>query len=94
VAIARFVFTLDRRVRDLKDVEKHPWQCGPSDGQCAGHADKPHLAGVSELQECFEPAMLFQGLPRWRGVELHDVEIVGLHPDKTLFDPRHDVVAV
>ena len=26
-------------------------------------------------------------------MELHDVEIVGLHPDKTLFDPRHHILA-
>ncbi len=62
-------------------------------GQCAGHPDKPHLAGLSELQECIERAVLFQSLPGWRGMELHNVEIVGLHPHKTLFDPRHDVVA-
>src|SRR5260370_2716481 len=54
------------------------------------HADKSHLAGLSELQE---RAVLLQGLPGWRGVELHDVEIVGLHPFETLFDPRHHVLA-
>jgi hypothetical protein len=37
--------------------------------------------------------VLLQGLPGWRGVELHDVEIVGLHPFETLFDPRHHVLA-
>src|SRR5215472_1297963 len=26
-------------------------------------------------------------------MELHDIKIVGLHPGKTLFDTRHDVVA-
>ena len=26
-------------------------------------------------------------------MELHDIEIVGLHPRKALLDPRHDVVA-
>ncbi len=57
------------------------------------HADKWHLAGLSELQERFERAVLLQGLPGWRGVELHDVEIVGLHPFETLFDPRHHVLA-
>jgi hypothetical protein len=62
-------------------------------GQCAGHADKPHLAGLSELQQCFERAVLFQSLPRWRGVELHNVEIIGLHPHETLFDPGYDVFA-
>jgi hypothetical protein len=62
-------------------------------GQCAGHADKPHLAGLPELEECFERAVLLQGLSGWGGVELHNVEIVGLHPHKTLFDPRDDVVA-
>ena len=87
------MFTLDRRVRDLKDIENTHGNVVRQMGQCAGHADKPHLAGLFELQECLERAVFFQGLPRWGGVELHYVEIVGLHPDKTLFDPRHDVVA-
>ncbi|MDQ1452622.1 MAG: hypothetical protein QOK38_2488, partial [Acidobacteriaceae bacterium] len=89
----RFVFTLDRRVRDLKDIENTHGNVVHQMGQCAGHADKPHHAGLSELQERFERAVLLQGLPGWRGVKLDDVEIVGLHPHKTLFDPGHDVVA-
>ena len=48
------------------------------------------LPASLELQECFERAVLLQGLPGWRGV---DIEIVGPHPYETLFDPRHDVVA-
>ena len=37
---------------------KHPSQLVHQMGQCAGHADKPHLAGLSELQECFERDIL------------------------------------
>src|SRR5262252_7852815 len=37
--------------------------------------------------------MLLQGLLRRRGMELHDIKIVGLHPGKTLLNSRHDVVA-
>ena len=88
-----FVFTLDRRVRDLKDIKNTHGNMVDQMGQCARHADEPHLAGLSELQECFERAVLFQGLPRWRRVKLHNVEIIGLHPHKALFDPGHDVVA-
>src|SRR6266851_5318105 len=46
----RFVFTLDRRVRDLEDIENTHGNMVRQMGQCAGHADKPHLAGLSELQ--------------------------------------------
>src|SRR6202040_2904337 len=88
-----FVFTLDCRVRDLKDVEDSHRNVVDQVGQGARHADKSYLAGLSELQECFERAVLLQGLPGWRGVELHDVEIVGFHPHETLFDPRHHVLA-
>jgi hypothetical protein len=49
---------------------------------------------LSELQERIECAVLLQSLPGWRGVKLHDVEIVGFHSCKTLLDPRHDVVAL
>src|SRR3984893_8979052 len=69
----RFVFALDRRIRNLKDLENIHGNVVCQMGQCAGHADKPYLAGLSELQECFERAVLFQGLPGWRGVELHNV---------------------
>src|ERR1700737_4714046 len=62
----RLVLTLDRRIRDLKDVENTHGNMVDQMGQCAGHADKPHFAGVSEFQECVERAVLFQGLPRWR----------------------------
>src|SRR5882762_1606733 len=61
----RFVFTLDRRIRDLKDIENTHGNVVDQMGQCAGHADKPHLAGLSELQECIERAVLLQGLPGW-----------------------------
>jgi hypothetical protein len=45
------------------------------------------------LEECIECAVLLKGLPGWRGVELHDIEIVGFHPRKTLFDSSHDIIA-
>src|SRR5438552_11726261 len=61
----RLMFTLDRRVGDLKDIENTHGNVVCQMGQCARHADKPDLAGVSEFQECFERAVLFQGLPRW-----------------------------
>jgi hypothetical protein len=48
------VFTLDRRVRDLKDIENTHGNVVYQMGQYARHADKPHLAGLSERQECFE----------------------------------------
>src|SRR3954471_16645072 len=89
----RLVFTLDRRVRDLKDIENIHRHMVDQVGQGAGHANKSYLTGLSEFEECIERAVLPQGLPGWRGVELHDVEIVGLHPHKTLFDPRYDVIA-
>jgi hypothetical protein len=89
----RLVFALDRRIRDLKDIENTHGNVVDQMGQCAGHTDKPHLTGLSELQECFERAVLFQGPSGWRGVERHNVEIVGLHPHKTLFDPRRHIVA-
>src|SRR5260370_23567038 len=88
-----FVFTLDRRVRDLKDVEDAHRDVVDQVRQGARHADKSDFAGVSELEERIECSMLLEGLPGWRGMELHDIEIVGLHPRKTLFDPGHDVVA-
>src|SRR5438552_938845 len=62
----RFVFTLDCRIRDLKDIENTHGDVVDQMGQCAGHADEPHLAGLSELQECIERVVFFQGLPRWR----------------------------
>src|SRR5690348_11889789 len=89
----RLVFTLDRRVRDLKDIENTHRNMVDQVRQGAGHADKSHLSSLSEFEEGIERAVLAQGLPRWRGVKLHDVEIVGFHPRKTLFDPGHDVVA-
>src|SRR5947208_15278 len=70
----RFVFPLDRRVRDLEDIENTHGNVVDQMRQSAGHADKPHLAGLSELQEGIERAVLLQGLPRWRGVELHYVK--------------------
>src|SRR6202035_4921298 len=82
-----FVLTLDRRVRDLKDVKNAHRDVVDQVGQGARHADKSHLAGLSELEKCIECAVLLKGLPGWRGVELHDIEIVGFHPRKTLFDP-------
>ena len=45
----RFVFALNRRVRDLKDIENTHRNMVDQMGQCAGHADEPHLAGLSEL---------------------------------------------
>src|SRR5580704_7932073 len=48
---------------------------------------------LRELEKCIECAVFLEGLPGWRGVELHDIEIVGFHPRKTLFDPGHDIVA-
>ena len=83
----RFVYTLDRRIRDLKDIENTHRNMVDQMGQCAGHADKPHLAGLPELEEGVERAVLLQGLPGGRGVELHDVEIVCLHPDQTFLGP-------
>jgi hypothetical protein len=49
------------------------------------------LPTLSERRECFERAVLFQSLTGWRRVELHNVEIFGLHPHKTLFDTRHHI---
>src|ERR1700730_12287277 len=79
----RLMFALDSRVRDLKNVENTHGYVVDQMGQCAGHADKPHLAGLFELQECVERTVFIQGLTGWRRVELYDVEIVGLHPHKT-----------
>jgi hypothetical protein len=44
-----FVFTLDRRVRDLEYVENTHRDVFAQVGQGAGHANKAHLAGLSEL---------------------------------------------
>ena len=59
-------------------------------GWTAAHADEESWRFLTSM---FERAVFFQGLPGWRGVELHDIEIVGFHPRKTLFDPGHDIVA-
>src|SRR5260370_42332876 len=88
-----FVLTLDRRIRDLKDVKNSHRDVVDQVGQGARHADKSHLAGLSELEKCIECAVPLERLPGWRGVEPHDIEIVGFHPRKTLFDPGHDIVA-
>ena len=58
----RLVFALDRRVRDLKDVENTHRNVVHQVGQGAGDADKPDLAGFSQLQERIERAVLLQGL--------------------------------
>ena len=87
------MFALYRRVRDLKDVKDTHGDVLHQVGQCAGHADEPHLPGLSELQERIERAVFFESSLRWRGMKLDDVEIVGLHAGKALFDPRHDIVA-
>src|SRR5271165_4754681 len=60
--------------------------------QCRRHADEPHLAGLLELQQRIEGAVLFQGLLRRRSMELDDVEMVGLHPGEALLDALDDVV--
>jgi hypothetical protein len=54
----RFVFALDCRVRDLKDIENTYRNVFAQVWQGAGHADKAHLARLSELQGCIEPAVL------------------------------------
>jgi hypothetical protein len=41
-----FVFTFDRRVRDLKAVENTHRNMVDQVGQCAGHADKSDLASL------------------------------------------------
>ena len=88
-----FVFTLDCRVRNLKDVEDAHRNVVDQVRQGARHADKSNLAGVSECEECIERAVLLERLPGRRGMELHDIEIVGFHPRKTLLDPGHDILA-
>jgi hypothetical protein len=50
----RFVFTLDRRVRDRKTSKTPMAMWSIRWGNVPGHADKPHLAGLFELQECLE----------------------------------------
>src|SRR5271170_6372948 len=89
----RLVFTLDRRVRDLKDVEHTHRNVLRQMWQCAGHADKPHLAGIPEFQEGFEGAVFFEGPLGRRRVKLDDIEVVGLHSREALLDPGDDVVA-
>ena len=61
--------------------------------QRAGHADEPHLAGFLQLHHRIEGAVLLQCLLRRRDMELHQVEIVGLHPHQALLDTGYDVVA-
>src|SRR4029077_13042016 len=61
--------------------------------QSAGHADEPCRAGALELEHGLQRAVLLQGLPRRRDVELQDVEMIGPHAREALLDALKDVVA-
>ena len=75
---------LDKLVPSPANVRKTP----PS---AAEDAELKASIRARGLKHNLERAVLLQGLPRWRGVELHNVEIVGLHPDQTLFHPGDHV---
>ena len=51
------------------------------------------LPGLLQLQQGVQRAVLLQRLLRRRDVELHQVEIVGLHARQALLDAGDDVVA-
>jgi hypothetical protein len=89
----RLVLALDRRVGDLKDLEHAHGDVIREIGQGAGHADVPDRAGVLELEHGLQGAVLLQGLPRRRDVELEHVEIIGPHPAEALLHARQDIVA-
>ena len=89
----RLVLALDRRVGDLKDLEHAHGDVIREIGQGAGHADVPDRAGALELEHGLQGAVLLQGLPRRRDVELEHVEIVGPHPAEALLHAREDIVA-
>jgi len=89
----RLVFAFHRRIGNLKQVEHSHRDVVLQVGQRAGHADVPYLAGCLELLHRLECTILLQGLLRWRCMELHHIEVVGLHPLKALLDTGEDVVA-
>jgi hypothetical protein len=76
----RLVFALHGRIRNLKDVEHAHGDVVLQMRQRARHADEPHLAGLLEFQHGVDGAVLFKRLLRRRYMELHQIEVVGLHP--------------
>jgi len=87
------VFSLDGRVRDLKDIEHAHRDVIREVRQRGRHADEPHLARPLERQYRLEGVVLLQGLFGRRGVELDYIEVIRLHSGEALFDTRDDVVA-
>jgi hypothetical protein len=59
--------------------------------QGPGHADEPDFASRFEFEQCLHRTIVLEGLPGWRDMELHHVEVIGLHAGETLFDTRHDI---
>src|SRR5690606_28364774 len=89
----RFVLALEQRVRDLEDVEDAHLEVLRQLRQRAGHADEADLALRAQLLELGNRVVLLEDGARRAEVELHDVEIVGLHTDEALLDGRADVLS-
>jgi hypothetical protein len=88
----RFVLPLDGRIGNLKDIEDAHRYVIFQIRKGAGHPDEPHLAGVLQFKQSIDRAIVLKRPLRWRTVELHHIEMIGLHATQALLDPGDNVL--
>src|SRR5690606_5555021 len=89
----RVVLALERRIRDLKDVEDAHLDMRLELRERARHADEAHLPFASKSLELGDRIVLLEHGSRRAQVELHDVEIVRSKPLEALLDGGADILA-
>ena len=62
-------------------------------GEGRGAADEANLAGALQVAQRRQHVFVPDRLHRWADVQLHEVEVVRLHPAQTLVHPGQDVRA-
>jgi hypothetical protein len=85
------VLALDRRVRDLEDVEDAHRDVFGQVREDAGHADEPDLALVLEFVQRLDGVVVRELLGARRHVHLHQVQAVGAQPAQALLNVGPDV---
>jgi len=86
------VLALDRRIRDLKDVEDAHGDVVGQMRKGSGHADEADFPLIAERYERLDSLVGLQLVATRRQVDLEEVEVIRAEPPQTLLDPGADVL--